>query len=393
MPRNTDNKKHQDNTSQPQLPFGDINQLMRSAQQLAQDMSLNDDENMKNLDINQMFEHVSSTLFNTMEKGGSKIDPAQKEQMKQMSKSMLGKVLEKTSENEVLNNFQKFESKIDLSDANSVPSSLDKIPKHEDNVEMLESDEEVDETRPYVDDLRYNLQVSLDEVYTGKIKKLAITRSRISGKNIIKEKRKFEVPIFPGVKNGQEIRFNKEGDEKFGYMSGDIVITVSINNHDNFERIGSNIFTVKNISLYESYAAGKGDIKIIVKHLNGVDYVLKTDGQPLHTKDGARKLKGCGMPIYDKNRTNKTKYGDMYIRFNLILPTHFEGENVYSIIEKLFPILDENKNNILTKDEKYENNMKEILLDEITKEDMEQLEYDDESSSGSEYSESESGSD
>lgn len=392
MPRNTDKNIHEDNknnTTLPhpqQLPFGDINQLMKSAQQIAQNMSMDNNGQLDKMDINQMFEHVSSSLFSTMEKGGNKIDPASKEQMKVLSRTMLGQVLDNVNPQQI--DEKNFQSDIDLS---GIPQQItNKIPTDNNNqIEMIESDEDVDEIRPYIEDLKYKLQVSLDEVYTGKIKKLAITRERINGKNINKEKRKFEIPILPGIKNGQEIRFNREGNEKFGYLSGDVVVTIEINGHDTFERIGSNIFAVKNISLYESYAAGRGDIKILIKHLSGTEYVLKTDGQPLHTKDGARKIKGCGMPIFDKNKNNKQKYGDMYLRFNLILPSHFEGDNVLSIIEKLFPILDENKENILKSNDKYSSNMKEILLEEITKEDMEQLEYDDESSSD----ESDSGSD
>lgn len=394
MPRNTNKNKHEENKNipPPQLPFGDINQLMKSAQQLAQNMSLENNGELDKMDINQMFEHVSSSLFNTMEQSGNKIDSASKEQMKVLSRTMLGQVLDNVDNAGTQQTEEKnFQSDIDLSGAKQ---NIDKIPvNNNDQMEVLDSDEEADEIKPYVEDLKYKLQVSLDEVYTGKVKKLAITRERIVGKSINKEKRKFEIPIIPGMKNGQEIRFNREGNEKLGHLSGDVVVSVEINGHDTFERIGSNIFTVKNISLYESYAAGRGDIKIVIKHLNGIDYVLKTDGQPLHTKDGARKIKGCGMPVYDKNRNNKQKYGDMYVRFNLILPSHFEGDNVLTIIEKLFPTLDENKDSILKSDAKYTSNMKEILLDEITKEDMEQLEYEDESSSDdSEESDSESGS-
>lgn len=386
MPRNTD----KNNNTPPQLPFGDINQLMKSAQQIAQNMSLDNDGQLDKMDINQMFEHVSSSLFSTMEKGGNKIDPASKEQMKVLSRTMLGQVLDNVNPQPSTDDDKNFQSDVDLSGIQ--PQSVDKIPVNiNSQMEVLDSDEDVDEIKPYVEDLKYKLQVSLDEVYTGKTKKIAVTRERIVGKSINKEKRKFEIPVLPGIKNGQEIRFNREGNEKFGHLSGDVVVTIEINGHDTFERIGSNIFTVKNISLYESYAAGKGDIKILIKHLNGIEYVLKTDGQPLHTKDGARKIKGCGMPIFDKNKNNKQKYGDMYLRFNLILPSHFEGDNVLGMIEKLFPVLDENKSNILKNNDKYNSNIKEILLEEITKEDMEQLEYDDESSS--DESDSDSGSD
>ena len=46
---------------------------------------------------------------------------------------------------------------------------------------------------------------------------------------------------------------------------------------------------------------------------------------PLHTQDGARKIRKGGMPIYNK-KNQKLEYGDLYIRFNIILPENFEGD-------------------------------------------------------------------
>jgi DnaJ-class molecular chaperone len=413
MQRNTKNKGTKNTTTdnnpsddvQPHMPFGDINQLMKSAQQIAQNMSLGDKDKMDKMDINQMFEHVSSSLFSTMEQGGNKIDPASKEQMKVISRTMLSQVMDNVDDDEV--DDKNFESKINIS--NDVISTedqhadqhadqhVDKIPTKEMEFEVVDSDEEADELKPIVDDLHYNLSVSLEEVYNGKNKKLAVNRDRINGKSITKEKRKLEVGIIQGMKNGQEIRFNKQGNEKFGFESGDIVVTVSINNDNSYERIGNNLFSVKSISLYESYAAGKGDIRVVVKHINGSFLVLKPDGNPLHSRDGARKIRGYGMPIVDKNN-KKLQYGDLYIRFNLILPETFEGIDDLNIIEKLFPILANNKDTTIYNDKSRNrfdpgsSKVSEVLLDEVTPEDMEQLEFDDESSSESDRSGSESGS-
>jgi DnaJ-class molecular chaperone len=400
MPRKTEKVNTSDSPSNapPVMPFGDINKLMQSAQQLAQSMSSEDKSKLDSMDMSQMFEHVSSSLFSTMEKGGNVIDPASKEQMKVLSKTMLDQVMVNSNNT----NDSNFISKINFDDApeiNTKQSQLkdpkDKVPTNDNNFEMLLSDDEADSIKPIVEDLYYKLQISLEEAYAGKTKKLAVTRDRISGKSIIKEKRKLEIPITPGVKNGQEVRFNKEGNEKLGYQSGDIVVTIVINNHDIFERVGNNLFTVKNIGLYESYSAKTGDVKIILKHLDGSNIVLKSDGHPLHTKDGTRKIRGGGLPIIDKN-SDKPKYGDLYIRFNLILPENFEGDKGFDIIEKLFPVIPENKENMIYKNSLSssvdKSNIREVLLEEVTPEDMEQLDFDDESSSDDSSSE-ESGSD
>jgi DnaJ-class molecular chaperone len=398
--------------NKPVMPFGgDLSQIMASANQIAQSITSEDRGKMNNMDMNQMFEHVTNTVFSSLEKGGQQIDPASKQQMKMMSKVMLGQVME-SMEPETNHNIK---SKIDL----PVPSNLhvppgspvlpilpilsqtkeDKIPEKENIFEDLDTDEEADELYPCVDSLHYNLPVTLEELYTGKIKKLAVTRDRLdkTGRKVENEKRKIEIPVMPGMKDGQEIRFNKQGNEKPGYASGDIVITLATNAHSNFERIGDILTCVKNISLYESYAAGRGDINVVIKHLDGSYMILKTDGNPLHTKDGARKIRNGGMPIYNK-KSNKTEYGDLYIRFNVILPENFEGDEQLVLIEKLFPVLPINKDSIVYKNPKKHsdfdigsNKVREVFLEEVTPEDMEQLEFDEEEES-EESSEDQSGS-
>jgi len=183
------------------------------------------------------------------------------------------------------------------------------------------------------------------------------------------------------MKDGQEIRFNKEGNEKFGYSSGDIVITIAANAHGNFERVGNILCYVRNISLYESYAAGKGDINVILQHLDGSTMILKTDGTPLHMRDGARKIRKGGMPIYNK-KNQKIEYGDLYVRFNVILPESFEGDENLTVIQKLFPVLSINKDTSLSKSKIKElsGKVREVLLEEVTQEDMEQLDFEEEES-------------
>ena len=138
--------------------------------------------------------------------------------------------------------------------------------------------------------------------------------------------------------------------------------------------------------MYESYAAARGDINVVIKHLNGTYLILKNDGTPLHSGDGARKIRNGGMPIIDK-KTGKVEYGNLYIRFNVILPEIFTDDASMEAISKLFPVLPTNKDSIIYKDpkkDKFEpgnSPTKEVMLEEITSEEKEQLEYEDDSDS------------
>lgn len=385
---------------QPQQPQLDIGALMASAQNIVKSITSEDKSKLEKMDMSQMFDHVTETVFQNFEKGGNQIDPASKQQMKVMSKMMLGSVMENIEPEKNPN----IKSKIDLGDEE--PDEEDKVPQKKEVFEELDSDTEVDELRPIAEDLYYKLPVTLEELYTGKTKKLLVARERLdkTGKKVVPEKRKIEVPVLPGMKHGQEIRFNKEGNEKYGYRAGDIIITLSVNSHPQFERVKNILCCVKNISLYESYAAAKGLIRVVIKHIDGTHMILKLDdGIPLHAKDGARKVRNGGMPVFNK-KTRKLEYGDLYIRFNLILPDSFDGDEGLVLIEKLFPVLATNKDSIIYTDPKKRSDfdlsthkVREVLLEEVTPEDIDQLDYDDEpsrsgSSSGS-GSDSESGSD
>lgn len=383
-----------------QVPNFDINQLMKSAQQIAQSIPDEEKENISNMNMDQMFDHITTTVFNTMEQNGRQIDPATKNQMKVMSKAMMGQVMESVAAAEPK------DSKIDENELASLAAKVTgnehKIPQKDTRVEEIDDDDDVPELCPRMDDIYYNLPVSLEEIYHGKTKKLKVKRDRLdkSGKKVKSEHRKIEIPVPPGTHDGQEIRFNREGDEKPGYESGDIVITLTQTNHSYFERHGSTLYTVKNISLYESYAAGLGLINLVLKHLDGSYMILKVeDGIPLHAKDGSRKVKGAGMPIYNpNNRTNEIKYGDLYIRFNVILPEKFEdSKKAIELIEQLFPKLKDNEDSIMYRDPNYRKggfsksgNSREVVLEEVTEEDKEQLDYDEEYSEESESEESES---
>lgn len=344
---------------QQELPF-DFNQILKVAKDLSSNM-----ENTE--DMGQMLKQVTSTVFSTMEKSGNGLNPESKKQIEMLTGTLSTMAAEQMKETK-----SSKPSKIVMEQ-----NSENTYDNYSNMIHEITDDDNIDDIRPYVSDTKIKLDISLDELYNGKTKKVAVSRDRISpdGK-IIKEKRKFEVNILPGMEHRQEIRFNKQGNEKFGHESGDIVIILAQSLHPDFERSGSSLYLEKDISLYESYAVANGLINVVVRHLDGHDLILKSDGYPLHTKNGMRKVKKYGMPF---RKNNKLEYGDLYIRFNLILPDTFEGEDVMKYLEKLFPILPQNKESTLVSNVKHSiekfKNTKEVQLEEVTPEEIEQLRY------------------
>jgi DnaJ-class molecular chaperone len=382
--------------------------IFKMAEKIAQTLPTSDGD--KEVDMQEMVKHVTESVMGMMGNGdvdingmtsnlmqglmsGDQNNPMAAMMQNMMGGSGLSETLNGPADGHIIKQPTPIKnSKIDL----SVPKPQSrnqgnykfKEPQDIQNFEELDdNDSEASVFSPRTKDININLNIRLDEFYTGANKKLAIRRKRLrknkAGKIVqVEEKKKIVIPIIPGMRDEQVIRFNKEADEAQGHESGDIVVTLCENVHSKFEREGDNLFIIKDISLYEAFAASCGEkIELNVKHLDGTILRLKTDGKPLHNNDGLRKVIGDGMPLYKKNEK-----GNLYVRFNLVLPDKFKPDDV-TILKKLFPSCNEV--------EVFEGSVvRDVELEEVSESDMEELDYgysDDESDysdTSSDYSES-----
>ena len=195
---------------------------------------------------------------------------------------------------------------------------------------------------PRTKDLHFTLNVTLEELYTGKVKKLAVRRKKIvtDGKNksIVEEKKKIAVNIQPGMFDEQVITFNKQADEKEGYETGDIIITLCCAEHEEYEREGNNLIIEKDIALSEAY-----ECETTLKLLDGKDLNIKTSKINIFGEEIEcyRKLKGYGMPILN----SENESGDLIIKFKPIVPAILD-EHQLKLLNELFPRLNQitNKN-------------------------------------------------
>ena len=235
--------------------------------------------------------------------------------------------------------------------------------------ELDESDCEYPAIAPRTKDLHFTLNVTLEELYTGKTKKLAVRRKRITTdgkkKNVVEEKKKLSVNIEPGMYDEQVITFNKQADEKEGYETGDIIITLCCAEHEYFEREGNNLIIEKEISLYEAF-----NCNMTLKHLDETEFNVSASNINIFGDeiDCYRKLDGFGMPIYGSD--NK-EHGDLIIKFKPVLPTNLTSDKL-KILEELFPKL-----NTVNMSEKLENH--ELVL--ATESDFEYSDSEDDEES------------
>jgi len=225
------------------------------------------------------------------------------------------------------------------------PSKSDEKPSKSDEkleikrkkryVEIESTDEESDEdpTIPRTKDMTFTLSVTLDELFTGAKKKLALRRQKLdTDGSYEEEKKKLSIKIEPGMIEEQVIRFNHMADEKQGYDTGDVVVTLDVEDHTEFTRIGNDLIIEREISFAEAYSP-----IVYIKHLNGKNY--KITGPPIEIfnnldEELLKKIPGLGMPVHGETK----EFGDLYIKFTCVNKTKITKEILQTLIS-IFPPL------------------------------------------------------
>ena len=196
-----------------------------------------------------------------------------------------------------------------------------------------DDDDDDDGIMPKSKSLNFDLNVSLRELYMGKKKKIHVKRKIFKNGKTITEKKKLSIPIYPGMKDDEVIRFEGEGDHKEGNQPGDIIIRICEEPHEDFERRGDHLLLYKEISLSEAFS-----LRCSIQLLNGKTIYIETD-EPIHINSGMRKIKGYGMPIYN-DQSDTQEYGDLFIKFNLVTPM-FINKKYAENLKEIFPPLNE----------------------------------------------------
>ena len=155
--------------------------------------------------------------------------------------------------------------------------------------------------------------------------------TKCNGKKVIQEEKIIEINVKPGTKNNQQFRFQNESDEYPGYIAGDIIFVIRTKDHPKFIRDpNDNLLYAKKIKLSEALCGCKFSIKTLDNRIIYVKYDdVITPGQTLI-------LRNEGF----------TKKTNMYIQFEIEFPTKSELKNINKLNEILPTKVDEHLNNI-----------------------------------------------
>jgi curved DNA-binding protein len=153
-------------------------------------------------------------------------------------------------------------------------------------------------------DLQADLELSLEDIYEGGTRQITLNGQRINMK------------IKPGLQEGQVLRMKGKGSPGHnGATAGDLLIVIHIARHNRYEVRGNDLHFDQPLSLYSAVLGGKIHVKVFDKTVK-VDIPAGTDSGKVF------RLKGMGMPLFDKPGVR----GDAYVRMMIHVPKNLTAE-------------------------------------------------------------------
>jgi DnaJ homolog subfamily A member 2 len=240
------------------------------------------------------------------------------------------------------------------------------------------------------DDVAHTLNVSLEDLYKGKMSKLAIIRNRVcapckgtgaskpeavrgcstcdgsgvrimlnqigpgmvqqvqtrcpschgagetiadrfkctacGGNKVSKERKVLEVYVDRGMANGQKIVFSGEANENPGLVAGDVVVELKQVPHRTFTRRGENLFLEREISLTDALCG----FQFSIKQLDGRQLIVTSKKGSVIKPGDLKTIPNEGMPMWKRSDDR----GYMFVKFTVAFPA-FVGPSEAAELENV----------------------------------------------------------
>ncbi|TVY17783.1 Mitochondrial protein import protein mas5 [Lachnellula arida] len=132
-----------------------------------------------------------------------------------------------------------------------------------------------------------------------------------SGKKTIVERKVLHVHVDRGVRTGHKIEFRGEGDQTPGVQPGDVVFEIEQKPHPRFQRKDDDLFYHAEIDLVTALAGGT----IYVEHLDDRWLSIEILPGEVISPGTAKMVRGQGMPSYRHH-----DFGNLYVQFDVKFP-------------------------------------------------------------------------
>ena len=124
------------------------------------------------------------------------------------------------------------------------------------------------------------------------------------------EKKKLTGAIEKGMPNDSKITFERESEQRPGYIPGDVIMIVRTRKHRTYQRKGNDLHHTMKISLREALTG----FSKTLHHLD--NHQVTISSQKVIKPFQVKKYTGEGMPIHNFPST----FGDLYVKFEIIFP-------------------------------------------------------------------------
>lgn len=153
--------------------------------------------------------------------------------------------------------------------------------------------------------------------------------TQCNGQKVQQTKTVLELFISKGMKHGDKVTFRGESDHLPGTLPGDIIVHLSMEQHDTFVRKEAHLFMKKKITLLEALTG----FKFPIKHLDGRTLIVKSEPGEVYVHNKIKAIRHEGMPL----RSNQTIAGNLYVDFEVEFPDNgYVGEQK-KLLEKILP--------------------------------------------------------
>lgn len=195
---------------------------------------------------------------------------------------------------------------------------------------------------------------------------------KCNGHKVERVKKILEVHIDKGMKDGQKITFQGEGDQEPGLEPGDVIIVLDQKDHEVFQRQGDDLNTKMEIKLVEALC---GFRKTITTLDNRTLVINSTPGQVIKSNE-IKCVQNEGMPIY----RDPFEKGQLFINFQVEFPEKdWLPEHLMFQLERLLPP----REDVMLTDDMEEVDLREVdVRTQQRKQQGEVYEEDEDSSRG-----------
>lgn len=135
------------------------------------------------------------------------------------------------------------------------------------------------------------------------------------GRGTTASKEIIEVHVPPGTENGKQFTFYEKGDESLKGMPGDLVVVINQEKHPLFKRQGANLFIAKQISLAQALVG----FEFQLIHLDGHKLTVKSRKGFVISPGTVEVVRGQGMPV-----GHGSVMGDLYFEYDVVFPKTIE---------------------------------------------------------------------